>query len=163
MLEKIIKVLFTGLLWLFLFFGCTRTFISPMDLNYVENRYANKMPDFSFGAYEAQYLKDFMLSHKSQNGQTLVVDCHGWLSQLIGDTDMMNYYYSEFPSSRKTYTYGKGYLISWARANLGSNGRAAKSILVELPATVNNPNDFVNQNVANKFINASINMLKGIN
>ena len=130
-----------------------------------EPKYNNRnyTGDFSFGAYEAQYLKDFMLSHKSQNGQTLVVDCHGWLSQLIGDTDMMNYYYSEFPSSRKTYTYGKGYLISWARANLGSNGRAAKSILVELPATVNNPNDFVNQNVANKFINASINMLKGIN
>ena len=123
----------------------------------------NYTGQFSFGAYEAQYLKDFLLSHKATNGQTILVDCHGWLSQLIGDSDMMQYYHTQFPDNRLTYTYGKGYLISWARANLGANGKTAKSILVELPATVNNPTDFVNQNVANRFINASINMLKGIN
>ena len=122
----------------------------------------NYTGQFSFGAYEAQYLKDFLLSHKSTSGQTILVDCHGWLSQLIGDSDMMQYYHTQFPDNRLTYTYGKGYLISWARANLGANGKTAKSILVELPAAVNNPTDFVNQNVANRFINASISMLKGI-
>ena len=118
---------------------------------------------FSFGAYEAQYLKDFLLSHKSTTGQTILVDCHGWLSQLIGDTDMMGYYHNQFSDSKLTYTYGKGYLISWARANLGTNGRTAKSLLVELPSSVSNPSDFVNQNVANRFINASLDMLKGLN
>ena len=118
---------------------------------------------FSFGAYEAQDLKNFLLAHKSANGQTILVDCHGWLSQLIGDTDMMTYYNTEFPGSKLTYTYGKGYLINWARANLGANGKTAKSILVELPNTVHSGEDFVEQNVANRFIDASINMLKGIN
>ena len=123
----------------------------------------NYTGQFSFGAYEAQYLKDFLLSHKSTTGQTILVDCHGWLSQLIGDTDMMGYYHNQFSDSKLTYTYGKGYLISWARANLGTNGRTAKSLLVELPSSVSNPSDFVNQNVANRFINASLDMLKGLN
>ena len=76
---------------------------------------------------------------------------------------MMGYYHNQFSDSKLTYTYGKGYLISWARANLGTNGRTAKSILVELPSSVSNPSDFVNQNVANRFINASLDMLKGLN
>ena len=122
----------------------------------------NYTGQFSFAAYEAQDLKEFLLAHKSTEGQTILVDCHGWLSQLIGDTEMMSYYNAQFPGSKLTYTYGKGYLINWARANLGANGKTAKSILVELPNTVHCGEDFVDQNIANRFIDASINMLKGI-
>lgn len=55
-------------------------------------------------------------------------------------------------------TYGNGYLINWAKNTL----RNARSILLELPDTVRNHNDVVNQNFAEKFINATINMLKNI-
>lgn len=55
-------------------------------------------------------------------------------------------------------TYGNGYLINWAKSTL----RNARSILLELPDTVKNHNDVVNQNFAEKFINATINMLKNI-
>lgn len=85
MLEKIIKVLFTGLLWLFLFFGSARTFISPMDLNYVENRYANKMPDFSFGAY---------LDNSFQSGMESAL-----IDQIYG-AQHLNKWYNEAISSR---------------------------------------------------------------
>ena len=39
------------MLWLFLIFGCIRTVLSPMDINYNENRYAEKMPCFSVNTY----------------------------------------------------------------------------------------------------------------
>ena len=85
----------------------------------------------AFQACEARYLRDFLLAHKSQNGQTLLVDLHGWLSQLIGDATIRAYYKQQFPQSTDTASYGSGYLINWARTSLGSNTRAAKSALIE--------------------------------
>ena len=45
-----------------------------------------------FQAYEAQYLRNFLLNNKSKNGQTLLVDLHGWTQQLIGDPTMCSFY-----------------------------------------------------------------------
>ena len=56
-----------------------------MDLNYVENRYANKMPDFSFGAY---------LDNSFQSGmESALVD------QIYGGQHL-NKWYNEATSSR---------------------------------------------------------------
>ena len=123
---------------------------------YTDNRNYNGTAGFQ--AYESAYLRDFMLSHKSTNGQTVVVDLHGWEDQLIGNSQICNYYKQQFPScSTKNYeNYGTQYLITWARQNLG-----AKAALVELPLA----RDWVqvnNMDLANKYINATLNMLRGI-
>ena len=115
-----------------------------------------------FQAYEASYLRDFLLTHKSQNGQTVLVDLHGWTQQLIGDSGIRNYYRTQFPENTDTSTYGKGYLINWARTNLGSNGRAARSALIELPTYIKTPQDVKNNNITERYISATLSMLKGI-
>lgn len=61
-----------------------------------------------------------------------------------------------------TSTYGKGYLINWARTNLGSNGRAARSALIELPTYIKTPQDVKNNNITERYISATLSMLKGI-
>ena len=53
---------------------------------------------------------------------------------------------------------GNDYLINWAKNSL----RNARTMLLELPDSVRNHNDVVNQNFAEKFINATINMLRNI-
>ena len=55
-------------------------------------------------------------------------------------------------------SYGKGYLINWAKNSL----RNARTMLLELPDLVRSHTDVVNQNFAEKFINATINMLRNI-
>lgn len=107
----------------------------------------------AFQAYEAQALRDFLLSHRATNGQTILVDLHGWLNETIGDNGIGTYYRSQYGISKHIGTYGNGYLVNWARTNLGYNGRTARSCLVELPE--------YNAN-STKYINATINMLKGI-
>ena len=115
-----------------------------------------------FQAYESIYLRDFLLSHKSQNGQTVLVDLHGWTQQLIGDEGIRNYYRTQFPENYDTATYGKGYLINWARTNLGSNGRAARSALIELPTYINSPQAVISNNITERYISATLSMLNGI-
>lgn len=107
----------------------------------------------AFQAYEARALRDFLLSHRATNGQTILVDLHGWLNETIGDNGIGSYYRSQFGISKHIGTYGNGYLVNWARTNLGYNGRAARSCLVELPEYGAD---------STKYINATINMLKGI-
>ena len=111
-----------------------------------------------FQAYEAAYLRDFLLSHKSQGGQTVLVDLHGWENQLIGDSGICNYYKQQYPScSTRNYgVYGTQYLISWARQNLG-----ARTALIELPK-VNSMAEFNSAGFSEKYINATLNMLRGI-
>ena len=48
---------------------------------YTSNRNYNGTAGFQ--AYEAIALRDFLLSHKSKNGKTVLVDLHGWEDQLI--------------------------------------------------------------------------------
>ena len=114
-----------------------------------------------FQAFEARSLRDFLLSHKATNGQTVLVDLHGWLNETMGDDGISLYYRSTLGMSKHISSYGRGYLINWARANLGSNGRTARSALIELPEAHSSA-DVNNWGLADKYINATINMLRSI-
>ena len=83
--------------------------------NTTDRNYIGTAP---FQAYEAQYLKDFLQKHKSKNGQTVLVDLHGWYQQLVGDREVGMYYAVQFPENhgRSLDRYGDAYLIDWARA-----------------------------------------------
>ncbi|MBQ2835683.1 MAG: hypothetical protein IJE68_02465 [Clostridia bacterium] len=123
--------------------------------------YAGTAP---FQAYEAQALRDFLISHKSRNGQTILVDLHGWYQQLVGDREVGMYYAVQFPENhgRSLDRYGDGYLIDWARTALASNGRLAKTSLIELPKNVYSHQDVIEQKLAEKYIHATLSMLNGI-
>ncbi len=115
-----------------------------------------------FQAVEASSLRNFLLDHKSANGQTILVDLHGWLNETIGDNGLGSYYRSQFGMSTHISSYGTGYLVNWARNSLGGNGKVARSVLVELP-TASSHQDVVNKKYSQKYINATINMMRGIN
>lgn len=111
-----------------------------------------------FQAYEAKYLRDFMLTHKSTNGQNVVIDLHGWENQLIGDESICKYYKTQYPSCRTSGygRYGTQYIISWARLNLG-----AKVALVELPVA-RNMAEVNNMQLPEKYIDATLNLMRGM-
>ena len=141
---------------------CWSTNFVPM---YTDRNYTGST---SFNSYEARYLRDFLLSKKSTTGQTVLVDLHGWTTQVIGDNEICSYYKQKFPSTQYTSTYGKGYLINWARSSLGANGRTARSALIELPEYGTNGKkilshqDVLDSEYSRKYIDATINMLKAI-
>ena len=111
-----------------------------------------------FQAYEAGALKDFLINHKSNGGKTLLIDLHGWENSLIGDQEILDYYYPNFSYATKKYgQYGQQYLISWARSDLG-----AQSALIELPGWIHNMQDVSNNDLYNKYISSSIEMLKNM-
>lgn len=121
--------------------------------------------DIGFQAYEAQALRDFMLKNKSKDGQTILVDLHGWTQQLIGDENICSYYEQQFPENNKRSVgrYGSGYMISWGRTYLGSQGRPAKTALIELPRDgVKNHQSVIDKDFSNRYINATIKMLEKI-
>ncbi len=123
---------------------------------YTDSRnYNGTAPD---QAYEAEYLKNFLFSHKTSNGQNILVDLHGWENQLIGNEQICNYYKEQYSScSTRAYgKYGTQYLIGWARQNLG-----ARTALVELPK-MSNRQEAENNRLSDKYINATIKMLKNI-
>ena len=118
-----------------------------------------------FQAYEAKALRDFLIKNKSQNGQTILVDLHGWTQQLIGDVKICSYYEKQFPENNKSGVgrYGTGYLVNWARTYLGSSAGAAKSALIELPkAGVTDHQSVVDKKFSNRYIIATLDMLKSI-
>ncbi len=115
----------------------------------------------AFQAYEAKYLREFLLNNKSQNGQTILIDLHGWLSETMGDDGLGKYYRDEFNLTKHISTYGRGYLINWARMSLGNSSKVARTALIELPE-VKSHEEVVNNKYAEKYIDATINMLKSI-
>lgn len=121
--------------------------------------------DIGFQAYEAQALRDFMLKNKSKDGQTILVDLHGWTQQLIGDENICSYYEQQFSENNKRSVgrYGSGYMISWGRTYLGSQGRPAKTALIELPRDgVKNHQSVIDKDFSNRYINATMKMLEKI-
>lgn len=121
--------------------------------------------DIGFQAYEAQALRDFMLKNKSKDGQTILVDLHGWTQQLIGDENICSYYEQQFPENNKRSVgrYGSGYMISWGRTYLGSQGRPAKTALIELPRDgVKNHQSVIDKDFSNIYIYATMKMLEKI-
>ncbi len=121
---------------------------------YTSNRNYNGTEGFQ--AYEAEYLRDFLLSHKSQNGKTVLVDLHGWENQLIGDEEICKYYKEQYTSCRTTNygKYGTQYMITWGREILG-----AKVALVELPLAANQA-EVNSMGLSEKYIDATLEMLK---
>ena len=121
--------------------------------------------DIGFQAYEAQALRDFMLKNKSKDGQTILVDLHGWTQQLIGDENICSYYEQQFPENNKRSVgrYGSGYMISWGRTYLGSQGKPAKTALIELPRDgVKNHQSVMDKDFSNRYIYATMKMLEKI-
>ena len=139
---------------------CWKT--SGFNANENSRNYAGTAP---YQAYEAQALRDFLQSHKSQNGQTVLVDLHGWLQQLIGNREIGMYYAVQFPENhgRSLDKYGDGYIIDWARTALASNGKLAKTALIELTKNVYSLKDVENQKLAERYIQATLSMLHGVN
>ena len=111
-----------------------------------------------YQAYEAEALRDFLLSHKSNSGKTLLIDLHGWENSLIGDSSILDYYYPSFSSATRKYgQYGQQYLITWAHTDL-----RAETALIELPTWINSIQSVADNDIYNKYINSSINMLKNM-
>ena len=81
-----------------------------------KNGYRNYNGTEPFQAYEARSLRDFLLSHKAYNGQTILVDLHGWLNETIGDNDIGWFYRNQMNLAKHINPYGMGYLVNWARA-----------------------------------------------
>lgn len=106
----------------------------------------------AFQAYEAKYLRNFILDHEGSSN--ILVDTHGWLEETIGDYSLGKYYRKQFGMSKHIYTYGNGYLVNWARTL-----RKGRSTLVELPE-VSKHSQVVDRNYANKWIKATMKMLK---
>ena len=79
----------------------------------------------------------------------------------MGDNDLGEYYRKEFDLSKHIDAYGRGYLINWARMSLGNSNKTSRSALIELPI-VNSHDELVNKQYAEKYINATINILKSV-
>lgn len=125
---------------------------------YTDNRNYNGTEGFQ--AYEARYLRNFLINHKSKNGKTILVDLHGWTQQLIGDSEICSYYGKQFPENDGSAIgrYGTGYLVNWARITLG-----ARSALIELPHEgINGHQSVINKNFSNRYIQATLDMLRNI-
>ena len=103
-------------------------------------------------AYEAQSLRDFVLNNTGT--QNIVIDVHGWLNETVGNNEIGSLYRNEFGISKHINTYGKGYLIQWARTI-----PKTKSMLLELPE-VKSHNELVSKKYVDKFNKATINLLK---
>ena len=139
----------------------------PSGYSSLSGRYYNGSAPLQ--SYEAVALKDFLSENKSKNGETILIDLHGWTTQLIGNQEIsLNYYAPQFyktaAEARLRYvpTYGSGYLINWARVHLN-----AKSALIELPNSYNgkiisNHNDVLKANYSIKYRNSTIDLLNNI-
>ena len=136
-----------------------RNFQTSDYITYKDDRNYNGTA--AFQAYEARYLRDFLLNNKSQKGQTILIDLHGWLEETMGDNELGKYYRNEFGLTKHISTYGRGYLINWARMSLGNSNKVARTAIVELPQ-VNSHEQLVSERHAEKYIDATIKMLKSL-
>lgn len=105
-----------------------------------------------FQAYEAKALRNFILKHEGK--KNILIDTHGWLEETMGNGSLGKYYRKQFGLKKHISSYGRGYLINWARTL-----KKGKSALIELPE-VKNHKQVVNRKYATKWINATMKMLK---
>ena len=113
-----------------------------------------------FQAYEVKALRDFLLEHRALHGQTILIDLHGWLNETIGDNEIGEYYRNQYGMTKHVGTYGRGYLVNWAKESLGGTNRA-RAALIELPE-VKSHTQAVQQNLSGKYINATMQMLNDL-
>lgn len=88
----------------------------------------------------------------------MLIDTHGWLSQIItgsGKGTLYNAFLARFPDNTyASLSGGKGYFASWAGYELGYD-----SCLFEFPKTVNSHEDFVSQRCSQKFGDVIVSLL----
>ncbi|HBQ85135.1 MAG TPA: hypothetical protein DD811_01430, partial [Syntrophomonas sp.] len=110
------------------------------------------------GAPEALALSEILLQWKAGATTMVLLDVHGWLNESIGDTEIGQYYRSQFGSAFNVSPLtdsARGYSTLW-----GQN-QGMRAALVELPFP-SSPQDIINRNFAGKFVQATRNMLQAI-
>lgn len=102
-------------------------------------------------AFEAQHLRDFILNN--QGSQNIIIDVHGWLNETIGNNEIGRFYRNEFGINNHINSYGKGYLINWARSIPNT-----RSMLLELPE-IKSHQQLIDWQYVEKFNRATMNVL----
>lgn len=94
---------------------------------------------------------------KSKNGQTVLLDVHGWLNESFGDKKASVYYDNALSLPHIDYTAdsGHGYLTRWAQ----QSKEGMHAALIELPK-VTSPQDVVDKHLSASFITATRNLLQ---
>ena len=109
----------------------------------------------SLGAPEAVALKNYVQNLNSSYNEVVVIDGHGWLGCVYGNSSIASYFTSQFGISYKGGS-GGGYFSYWA-----GNLSKTRAILLEYPQATYSYNDVINKNYIGKTYNAIVNMIGG--
>ena len=109
----------------------------------------------SLGAPEAVALKNYVQNLNSSFNEVVVIDAHGWLGCVYGNSSIASYFTSQFGISYKGGSAG-GYFSYWA-----GNLSKTRAILLEYPQATYSYDDVINKNYIGKTYNAIINMIGG--
>ena len=109
----------------------------------------------SLGAPEAVALKNYVQNLNSSFNEVVVIDAHGWLGCVYGNSSIASYFTSQFGISYKGGS-GAGYFSYWA-----GNLSKTRAILLEYPQATYSYNDVINKNYIGKTYNAIVNMIGG--
>ena len=109
----------------------------------------------SLGAPEAVALKNYVQNLNSSYNEVVVIDGHGWLGCVYGNSSIASYFTSQFGISYKGGS-GAGYFSYWA-----GNLSKTRAILLEYPQATYSYDDVINKNYIGKTYNAIINMIGG--
>ena len=109
----------------------------------------------SLGAPEAVALKNYVQNLNSSFNEVVVIDAHGWLGCVYGNSSIASYFTSQFGISYKGGS-GAGYFSYWA-----GNLSKTRAILLEYPQATYSYDDVINKNYIGKTYNAIINMIGG--
>lgn len=122
-----------------------------------------------FDAIELINLRNVIRAN-SGTDKNILIDVHGWLNQTIGSANIGKHFWNTFgiPSNRHSYSYGKGYLIAWAKNPISgittaqnTHGIGAETCLLELPPTTNYSEANMNS-YGDKIFNGTINVMEEI-
>ena len=108
---------------------------------------------------EAKSLKKFVEEKGSKNDKRtkVLVDCHGWLNVTYGSKRVSKYFDSKFGIGNGAYNslFSPGYFYSWA-----SSARGYDAAMVELPSNIWSMRDVYAKNLAGKYSDAVMNLIK---
>lgn len=109
---------------------------------------------------EARALADFVQRVKSPGKKNILIDTHGWLSQIItssGSGAIYKAFHKQFPASPLSSLHGgSGYFSSWAAYRVGYD-----SCLFELPSSIGSHQSFLSSNCVGRFEAAISSLLSG--
>lgn len=146
-----------------------RNWAGDFEPNVSSPRY--KTASIPFQGLELSNLKKALRDNRG-SAKNVLIDVHGWFNQTVGNSNIGQYYWNSMgiPSSRHSYSYGRGYLVAWAKnsPNLTTNenainqaGLGADSCLLELTPTTDY-SDSKMQSYGDQFFNGTINILDDI-